>query len=518
MYDLFDDKDVTDSQNNVTIQVPIEQLVVVGRTLEKEQLDDASMGEASLDRMSISLSYSLLKDLYFRIPRSDEQIATQTDELKLFCHRCRRVVSYDEGALQCIAADCRLKGTSGSNEHLIWCQKCFMDLKVGCTKKSESGSEMPCCLGICDCRQCLIYAGTALHEELRFLAAQSALASSARRDTPFSTSVAFVQSIRMVDFGLPSNFIDYSSLSKPYAQPSTRIKVRALKKAPRIPAKPGRKPKQTPDDAILCTLNPIVDYSVFQASCARHVAYNLLRKQGNAGAYSPSVPATSSDRPRNLRQGIHEERKLPGTEEKHQSRAARVNQRRLLKDVAAIGSLGVDTLTNRESQIRFDRSGIHAWGVFADVDISGDEMIVEYRGEIIGNAVCEKREKQYDDEKIGSDYMFRIDSETVCDATKQGNVARFINASCDPNCYTKIINLGGVKRIVIYSKRDIHAGEELVYDYKFSLEYDESKRVPCHCGTASCRGYMNWVSGFGVRRSILLNFQLVLLMFFSRLS
>ena len=107
---------------------------------------------------------------------------------------------------------------------------------------------------------------------------------------------------------------------------------------------------------------------------------------------------------------------------------------------------------------------------------------------------AEKREKEYEAAKIGSDYMFRIDSATVCDATKQGNVARFINASCEPNCVTKIIGLDGEKRIAIYAKRNIAAGEELCYDYKFSLEYDESKRIPCHCGAKDCRGYMNWVS------------------------
>jgi SET domain-containing protein len=73
-------------------------------------------------------------------------------------------------------------------------------------------------------------------------------------------------------------------------------------------------------------------------------------------------------------------------------------------------------------------------------------------------------------------------------------MARFINASCDPNCYTKIIWIDGVKRIVIYSLRDIRAGEELCYDYKFPLEDDSSKWIVCHCGALKCRGYMNWVS------------------------
>ena len=107
--------------------------------------------------------------------------------------------------------------------------------------------------------------------------------------------------------------------------------------------------------------------------------------------------------------------------------------------------------------------------------------------------MTEKREKEYENAKIGSDYMFRIDGFSVCDATKQGNVARFINHSCDPNCYTKIIAIDGCKRIVIYAKKDIPPGQELTYDYKFPLEYVEEKRIRCYCGVNGCRGYMNWV-------------------------
>jgi SET domain-containing protein len=35
---------------------------------------------------------------------------------------------------------------------------------------------------------------------------------------------------------------------------------------------------------------------------------------------------------------------------------------------------------------------------------------------------------------IGSSYMFRIDDEFVVDATRMGNLARFINHCCDVRC------------------------------------------------------------------------------------
>jgi len=173
-------------------------------------------------------------------------------------------------------------------------------------------------------------------------------------------------------------------------------------------------------------------------------------------------------------------------------RAARANQRRVVKSMGS-ASTNIDRLAgrDREQYLRFGKSTIEGWGVFAEVPISAGDLIIEYRGELIGHAVADKREREYEANNV-PDYMFRIDAFTVCDATRLGNVARFINASCSPNCYTQIIRENENKRIVIYAKKDIDRGEELCYDYKFQIEMDPSKRIPCGCGSIECRGYMNW--------------------------
>lgn len=135
-------------------------------------------------------------------------------------------------------------------------------------------------------------------------------------------------------------------------------------------------------------------------------------------------------------------------------------------------------------------------------------MVIEYVGETIRQSVGDLREKHYELEGMNSNYMFRVDSDTIVDATKCGNLARFINHSCDvrknrtyicsirrnfclslqPNCYAKIIPVESQKKIVIYSKRDIRLGEEITYDYKFPLE---EQKIPCRCGSPACRGSLN---------------------------
>lgn len=87
-------------------------------------------------------------------------------------------------------------------------------------------------------------------------------------------------------------------------------------------------------------------------------------------------------------------------------------------------------------------------------------------------------------------YMFRIDDSEVVDATMHGNAARFINHSCEPNCYSRVINIDGQKHIVIFAMRKIYRGEELTYDYKFPIE-DASNKLPCNCGAKKCRKFLN---------------------------
>ena len=51
----------------------------------------------------------------------------------------------------------------------------------------------------------------------------------------------------------------------------------------------------------------------------------------------------------------------------------------------------------------------------------------------------------------------------------QGNLARFINHCCEPNCYAEIIKVANQPKIVIYAKRNLSPGEEITYDYKFPI-------------------------------------------------
>ena len=63
--------------------------------------------------------------------------------------------------------------------------------------------------------------------------------------------------------------------------------------------------------------------------------------------------------------------------------------------------------------------------------IGADEMVIEYVGEMVRQAVADERERRYEAAGIGSSYLFRVDHDYIIDATRNGSLARFINHCCD---------------------------------------------------------------------------------------
>lgn len=166
------------------------------------------------------------------------------------------------------------------------------------------------------------------------------------------------------------------------------------------------------------------------------------------------------------------------------SRANRVNQRRYIADLndqkRTLGQAGQDSdvlrfnqLKKRKKTVKFARSAIHNWGLYAMESIPKDDMIIEYVGQEVRQSVATIRERAYIRAGIGSSYLFRIDDATVIDATKKGGIARFINHSCMPNCTAKIIKVEGSKRIVIYALRDIAQSKFCLSFYQAASYYKD---------------------------------------------
>jgi len=117
------------------------------------------------------------------------------------------------------------------------------------------------------------------------------------------------------------------------------------------------------------------------------------------------------------------------------------------------------------------QSRISGSGVFATRPIPRNTFIVEYKGQKISAAESDRREKRY--LARGRIWCFELSARTARDAAFGGNVGRYVNHSCRPNCYSDIVG----DRIWIRALRDIKPGEELTYDYCTH----GAARIRCRC-------------------------------------
>ena len=142
------------------------------------------------------------------------------------------------------------------------------------------------------------------------------------------------------------------------------------------------------------------------------------------------------------------------------------------------------------------RSPIHGNGVFATADIPAETELVEYKGRLLTHAQADRLYDGTTD--TGHTFLFTLNDRYVIDANVDGNVARWINHSCNPNCRAVIEeNQEGRRskdRVLIETLRTIRAGEELTYDYGISLGERLTPRLKriwqCRCGDPDCTGTM----------------------------
>ena len=145
----------------------------------------------------------------------------------------------------------------------------------------------------------------------------------------------------------------------------------------------------------------------------------------------------------------------------------------------------------RQPLFQVRRSSVHGLGAFALRRIRKGTRIIEYLGERVSHSEADRRYESKEANDAHT-FLFIVDSRTVIDAGVDGNDARFLNHSCNPNCESVIES----RRVFIEAIRTIEPGEEMTYDYQIQREEDDPPGIDevfaCRCGFPECRGTMLW--------------------------
>ena len=124
-----------------------------------------------------------------------------------------------------------------------------------------------------------------------------------------------------------------------------------------------------------------------------------------------------------------------------------------------------------ELKVKRSKAGL---GLFTLSAIPKDHQVIEYTGKKISSDEADLR---------GGKYLFTVTKKIVIDGSTRSNLARYINHSCRPNCEAEVDE--DKKRVFIYARRNIKAGEELSYDYGKEYFNEHIKPYGCRCEKCS---------------------------------
>ncbi|GBM34563.1 Histone-lysine N-methyltransferase EHMT1 [Araneus ventricosus] len=126
------------------------------------------------------------------------------------------------------------------------------------------------------------------------------------------------------------------------------------------------------------------------------------------------------------------------------------------------------------------------WGVRTLKDLARGTFVCEYVGEVISEDEINRR--------TDDTYLFDLESKTgdnCIDGRFYGNIARFINHSCEPNLVSIRVFIEhqdlNFPRIAFFTMKDITAFEELCFDYGTEFWVAKSQYVLCTCNSSLCK-------------------------------
>ncbi|XP_014675574.1 PREDICTED: LOW QUALITY PROTEIN: histone-lysine N-methyltransferase NSD2-like [Priapulus caudatus] len=132
--------------------------------------------------------------------------------------------------------------------------------------------------------------------------------------------------------------------------------------------------------------------------------------------------------------------------------------------------------------------GARGWGLRALEPVRKGQFVGEYVGDLIDDEECRRRLRRSHEDNVGDFYMLTIDKDRVIDAGPKGNLTRFMNHDCAPNCETQKWTVNGDVRVGLFALRDVAAGEELTFNYNLDCLGNEKR--PCLCGAPRCSGFI----------------------------
>lgn len=135
----------------------------------------------------------------------------------------------------------------------------------------------------------------------------------------------------------------------------------------------------------------------------------------------------------------------------------------------------------------FDTKTSKGFGLRCREGLPRNTLVMEYVGEVLDQHSFEDRIEKYKKRGQKHYYFMTLQNDRIIDATDRGNLSRFMNHSCNPNCETQKWISSGQQRIGLFTKHSVRPGTELTFDYKFVRLSNDDAPVTCLCMESNCK-------------------------------
>ncbi|XP_061397653.1 nuclear receptor binding SET domain protein [Musca vetustissima] len=127
------------------------------------------------------------------------------------------------------------------------------------------------------------------------------------------------------------------------------------------------------------------------------------------------------------------------------------------------------------------------FGLITREPIKSGTFVIEYVGEVINDDEFRARMAQKSLDRDENFYFLSVEKDYIIDAGPKGNLARFMNHSCDPNCETQKWSVNSLNRVGLFAIKDIPENTELTFNYHWDDLLGNEKKT-CYCGSKNCVG------------------------------
>ncbi|XP_029816786.1 histone-lysine N-methyltransferase SETDB2 [Manacus vitellinus] len=163
-------------------------------------------------------------------------------------------------------------------------------------------------------------------------------------------------------------------------------------------------------------------------------------------------------------------------------------------EVGQTESVGVDSERCKRKSLSLQGVDCGKSGVLDDTCVARPSSNIPLKADCKEENSRQSSQDAFCEEADGDGMLPKNASEEniyVLDATKEGNVGRFLNHSCCPNLFAQSVFVETHNRsfpwVAFFTNRHVKAGTELTWDYGYEAGSMPETEISCQCGVQKCR-------------------------------